>query len=223
MGRLIVWRQVTRRPSVTMSDRVTVEGNRLDGAEAVGEPDTGVQGDGLPHRGAAFLGQAVLAQEPHGGVGAVDLETLVAVAVAGEPEIVQKAAEEDEFVVVGDALGGGELAAEQIAADAVVDEEGRGYLERQLPCSRADLGVREMPSREVVVHQIRVSWLIVYRQWPNGHLSPGSGQWAIPAGGKTARNRVFKGTAVKCRICDAGFVASQSCNSPGSPIWGCAP
>lgn len=157
MGRLIVWRQVTRRPSVTMSDRVTVEGNRLDGAEPVGQSHTGVQGDGLPDRGAAFLGQAVLAQEPHGGVGAVDLEALVAVAVAGEPEIVQKAAEEDEFVVVGDALGGGELAAEQIAADAVVDEEGRGYLERQLPCSRADLGVREMPSREVVVHHIRVS------------------------------------------------------------------
>lgn len=90
MGRLIVWRKVTRRPSVTMSDRVTVEGNRLDGAEPVGQSHAGVQGDGLPHRGAALLGQAVLAQEPLGGVGvgAVDLEVLV----AGESEIVQKAA-----------------------------------------------------------------------------------------------------------------------------------
>ncbi len=101
------------------------------------------------HRGAALLGQAVLVQEPLGGVGTVDLEALVAVAVAGEPDGRAEAAEEDEFVVVGDALGGGELAGEQVAADAVVGEEGRGYPEHQLPCSRADIGVREGSSRAV--------------------------------------------------------------------------
>jgi hypothetical protein len=81
---------------------------------------------------------SVFTQEAGRGVGPVDLEALVPAAVIGDTQVVQETAEEDEFVVVVDAVaqtvGGGEFAPEQVAADAVVGDECGGDVDRQLQC-----------------------------------------------------------------------------------------
>ena len=69
----------------------------------------------------------MVAQEACGGVGAVDLEALVAVPVLGGTEVMQDAAEEYQFVVIVDIacqpLGSGKLAGEQVTAKAVMGDE----------------------------------------------------------------------------------------------------
>ena len=65
----------------------------------------------------------MFAEEAGRGIGPVDLETLVSTTDVGDAQIMQDATEEDEFVVVVDpgaqTVGGRELTAEQIAANAV--------------------------------------------------------------------------------------------------------
>jgi len=69
----------------------------------------------------------LLAQELRSLVGPVDLESLVVVGAVAQPEVVQNAAEEEQFLVVVGAgsqvAGAGERFGEQVAAHAVVEHE----------------------------------------------------------------------------------------------------
>ena len=97
-----------------------------------------MQGYCLPHRGHTVIGDTPLAKEAHRGVGAVDLESLVAATVVGDTEVMQDTAEEDEFVVVVDAtaqaLGDGKFARKEVTANAVVGDERGRDVEYQLHC-----------------------------------------------------------------------------------------
>jgi len=59
-----------------------------------------VQRDRIPHDGDALRRDVLLAQELRGQVGAADLESLVVVCAVAQPDVVQDASEEEQFLVV---------------------------------------------------------------------------------------------------------------------------
>jgi hypothetical protein len=78
------------------------------------------------------------------GVGAVNLETLLAVSLLAQPDAVQDATEKHQLVVIvgtgTQAAAGGMGASEDVAADAVVEDElGRGSL-REGECISGNIG-----------------------------------------------------------------------------------
>jgi hypothetical protein len=91
-------------------------GDGLLRTKPVGQADTGVQRDRLPDGGDPRFRHPTVPQKTRRGIGAVDFEPLITVAVLGDAKVVQHAAEEYQLVVVVDIglqpLGRGELATE---------------------------------------------------------------------------------------------------------------
>jgi len=67
---------------------------------SAGDPVGGVQRDRIPHDGDALRRDVLLAQELRGQVGVADLESLVVVCAIAQPDVVQDAFEEEQFLVV---------------------------------------------------------------------------------------------------------------------------
>ena len=82
--------------------RDTHLGDGLFRTEPVRQADTGVQRNRLPDRGDPRLRHPVVTQKTRGGIGAVDLEPLIAVRVVGGAKVVRGTAEEYQFVVIVD-------------------------------------------------------------------------------------------------------------------------
>jgi len=119
------WEQVSVSADNVCPD--THLGDGLDGAEPMRQASTGVQRNRLPHRGDPGFVHPMVTQEARRGVGTVDFESLIAVGVLGDPEVVQDAAEEYQFVVIVDirlqSLGSGELTAAGRCFDRVAAGE----------------------------------------------------------------------------------------------------
>ena len=123
-------------------------GDGLDGAEPMRQASTGVQRNRLPHRGDPGFVHPMVTQEARRGVGTFDFESLITVGVLGDPEVVQDAAEEYQFVVIVDirlqSLGSGELTGKEVAAQAVMGHECRRDIEHELFCRAGDVGIWEI-------------------------------------------------------------------------------